>query len=85
MNPLMTHSSMRERSRSARRLLELSQEEPIVDIRLFGHRQFATCSLIMLVVHAILFSSTQLIPPVTANNLPHTTTLSGLVMMPGGW
>jgi len=29
---------------------ELSQEEPIVDIRLFGRRQFATCSLIMLAV-----------------------------------
>jgi len=31
---------------------ELSQRDPIVDIRLFGRRQFATCTLIMLAVGA---------------------------------
>src|SRR3977135_1534849 len=63
---------------------ELSQEEPIVDIRLFGRRQFATCSLIMLAVGAILFSSTQLMPQLLQTTYHYTATLSGLVMMPGG-
>jgi MFS transporter, DHA2 family, multidrug resistance protein len=63
---------------------ELSQEEPIVDIRLFGRRQFATCSLIMLAVGAILFSSTQLMPQLLQTTYHYTATLSGLAMMPGG-
>jgi DHA2 family multidrug resistance protein len=63
---------------------ELSREEPIVDIRLYGHRQFATCSLMMLAVGAILFSSTQLLPQLVQMTYHYTATLSGLVMMPGG-
>jgi DHA2 family multidrug resistance protein len=63
---------------------ELSQKEPIVDIRLYGRRQFATCSLMMLSVGAILFSSTQLMPQLVQTTYHYTATLSGLVMMPGG-
>jgi len=63
---------------------ELSQRDPIVDIRLFGRRQFATCCLIMLAVGAILFSSTQLMPQLVQTTYQYTSTLSGLVMMPGG-
>jgi DHA2 family multidrug resistance protein len=63
---------------------ELSRQEPIVDIRLFGRRQFATCSLMMLAVGAILFSSTQLMPQLVQTTYRYTATLSGLVMMPGG-
>jgi DHA2 family multidrug resistance protein len=63
---------------------ELSRKEPIVDIRLYGHRQFATCSLMMLAVGAILFSSTQLLPQLVQTTYQYTATLSGLVMMPGG-
>jgi DHA2 family multidrug resistance protein len=63
---------------------ELSRVEPIVDIRLFGRRQFATCSLMMLAVGAILFSSTQLMPQLVQTTYHYTATLSGLVMMPGG-
>ena len=63
---------------------ELSRKEPIVDVRLYGHRQFATCSLMMLAVGAILFSSTQLLPQLVQTTYQYTATLSGLVMMPGG-
>jgi MFS transporter, DHA2 family, multidrug resistance protein len=63
---------------------ELSQRDPIVDIRLFGRRQFATCCLIMLAVGAILFSSTQLMPQLVQTAFHYNSTLSGLVMMPGG-
>jgi DHA2 family multidrug resistance protein len=63
---------------------ELSREEPMVDIRLFGRRQFATCTLIMLAVGAILFSSTQLMPQLVQTTYQYTSTLSGLVMLSGG-
>jgi DHA2 family multidrug resistance protein len=63
---------------------ELSRKEPIVDIRLYGHRQFATCSLMMLAIGAILFSSTQLLPQLVQTIYHYTATLSGLVMMAGG-
>jgi MFS transporter, DHA2 family, multidrug resistance protein len=63
---------------------ELLQKEPIIDIRLFGRRQFATACLVMLAVGAILFSSTQLLPQLVQTSFEYTATLSGLVLMPGG-
>jgi MFS transporter, DHA2 family, multidrug resistance protein len=63
---------------------ELSREDPIVDIRLFGRRQFATCVALMFAIGAILFSSTQLLPQLVQTNFQYTATLSGLALMPGG-
>ena len=63
---------------------ELSREDPIVDLRLFGRRQFATCVALMFAVGAILFSSTQLLPQLVQTNFQYTATLSGLALMPGG-
>jgi DHA2 family multidrug resistance protein len=63
---------------------ELSRDDPIVDIRLFGHRQFATACLMMLSVGAILFGTTQLIPQLLQQSFQYTATLSGLALMPGG-
>ena len=63
---------------------ELSRKDPIVDIRLFGYRQFATSCLMMMAVGAILFGSTQLLPQMLQENYQYTATLSGLVLMPGG-
>jgi len=63
---------------------ELSRKEPIVDIRLFGGRQFAASCVIMLAVGAILFSSTQLLPQLVQTVFRYTAMLSGLVLMPGG-
>jgi MFS transporter, DHA2 family, multidrug resistance protein len=63
---------------------EISREDPIVDVRLFGRRQFATCALLMFAVGAILFSSTQLLPQLVQANFQYTATLSGLALMPGG-
>jgi DHA2 family multidrug resistance protein len=63
---------------------ELSQEDPIVDIRLFGQRQFATSAVLMFAVGAVLFSSTQLLPQLVQTNFQYTATLSGLALMPGG-
>ena len=63
---------------------ELTREEPIVDLRLFGYRQFATCAALMFTAGAVLFSSTQLLPQLVQTNFQYTATLSGLALMPGG-
>ena len=49
---------------------ELTREDPIVDIRLMGQRQFATCFVLMLAVGAVLFSSTQLLPQLLQDEFP---------------
>jgi DHA2 family multidrug resistance protein len=63
---------------------ELTRDDPIVDIRLFGRRQFATANLMMLALGAILFGTTQLIPQLLQLSFQYTSTLSGLALMPGG-
>ena len=64
---------------------ELSREQPIVDIRLFGHRRFTTACTMMMAVGALLFSTTQLIPQLLQTTYGYTATLSGLALMPGGF
>jgi len=63
---------------------ELSRKHPIVDIRLFGSRQFATACGMMMAVGVLLFSTTQLIPQLLQTTYGYTATLSGLALMPGG-
>jgi MFS transporter, DHA2 family, multidrug resistance protein len=63
---------------------EITRDDPIVDIRLFGRRQFATANLLMLALGAILFGTIQLIPQLLQLSFQYTATLSGLVLMPGG-
>ncbi len=63
---------------------ELSREEPIVDIRLIGRKQFGISFLVMLAVGAILFSSTQFMPQLLQQNFGYTATWAGLTLMPGG-
>src|SRR5689334_3802055 len=63
---------------------ELSRADPIVEVRLFARRQFATANLMMLSLGAILFGTTQLIPQLLQLSFGYTATLSGLALMPGG-
>ena len=63
---------------------EIAQKDPIVEIRLFASRQFATSSVMMLAVGGLLFSTTQLIPQLLQTGYGYTATLSGLALMPGG-
>jgi len=63
---------------------ELAQKDPIVEVRLFGYRQFATACTMMMAVGALLFSTTQLIPQLLQTGFGYTATLSGLALMPGG-
>jgi len=63
---------------------ELTRDDPIVDIRLIGRRQFGSSWAVMLAVGAILFSSTQLMPQLLQENYGYTATWAGLSLMPGG-
>jgi DHA2 family multidrug resistance protein len=63
---------------------ELMHKEPIVDLKLYGYTAFASSSLMMLAVGAILFGTTQLIPQLLQEVYQYSATLSGLALMPGG-
>jgi DHA2 family multidrug resistance protein len=63
---------------------ELSQEDPIVELRLLFHRQFGMAFFVMMMVGAILFGSNQIMPQLLQTTFPYTAMLSGEAMMPGG-
>jgi DHA2 family multidrug resistance protein len=64
---------------------ELKQDEPIIEVRLLGHRQFGMSFFVMLMIGAILFGSNQIMPQLLQTTFPYTAMLSGLAMMPGGF
>jgi MFS transporter, DHA2 family, multidrug resistance protein len=63
---------------------ELTEDDPIVDIRLLCQRQFGMAFIVMMTVGAILFGSNQITPQLLQTNFPYTAELSGLAVMPGG-
>ncbi|MCK1651530.1 DHA2 family efflux MFS transporter permease subunit [Bradyrhizobium sp. 149] len=63
---------------------ELTREDPIVDLRLLGRRQFAACFLVMLATGAVLISTTQILPQLLQSDLNYTAMLAGLALSPGG-
>jgi MFS transporter, DHA2 family, multidrug resistance protein len=63
---------------------ELTEDDPIVDLRLLCHRQFGMGFLVMMTVGAILFGSNQILPQLLQTGFSYTAELSGLAVMPGG-
>jgi DHA2 family multidrug resistance protein len=63
---------------------ELITDDPIIDIRLLGQRQFGACFLAMLGTGAIVIATTQILPQFLQTELSYTATLAGLVLSPGG-
>jgi DHA2 family multidrug resistance protein len=63
---------------------ELIVEDPIIDIRLLGQRQFGACFLAMLGTGAIIIATTQILPQLVQAELGYTAFLAGLVLSPGG-
>jgi len=63
---------------------ELTRREPIVDLSLMGRRQFVVCFVMMMMVGATMFSSTQLLPQLLQESFNYTATLSGLALVLGG-
>jgi DHA2 family multidrug resistance protein len=65
-------------------LWELMREDPIIDVRLLGRRQFGACFLAMLGTGAIVIATTQILPQLLQTELGYTAFLAGLVLSPGG-
>jgi len=63
---------------------ELLQEDPIIDIRLLGQRQFGACFIAMLGTGAIVIATTQILPQLLQAELGYTALLAGLVLSPAG-
>jgi DHA2 family multidrug resistance protein len=63
---------------------ELTRDDPIVDIRLLGRRQFGACWLVMFGTGAVLISTTQFLPQILQTEFNYTALLAGLALSPGG-
>src|SRR5271170_6602442 len=62
---------------------EWFHKEPIVDVRLFKNFNFATCSLMFLVLGVALFSSTVLMPQLLQTLMGYTAQKAGMVLSAG--
>jgi DHA2 family multidrug resistance protein len=63
---------------------ELCREDPIVNVRLIGNRNFAGVLAVMFMTGVILFGTTQLIPQMLQEVLGYTATEAGMAMTFGG-
>jgi DHA2 family multidrug resistance protein len=63
---------------------ELTRKEPIVDLRLLANRQFAMCSVALVAVGVLIFSTIQLLPQLLQTVMHYSATSAGLAMSPGG-
>jgi DHA2 family multidrug resistance protein len=63
---------------------ELTDEEPIVDLRLFRHRNFAAGTLALVLAFALFFSISLLLPLWLQNTLGYTALWSGFAAAPIG-
>jgi len=59
---------------------EWFQKDPIVDVKLFKHRNFAVASLVMFMVGALSFASTVLMPQFLQTLMGYTAQTAGMVM-----
>lgn len=64
---------------------ELRCRQPIINLRLFKDRTFATACLLMLMLGFILLGTTFLIPAFVQSLMGYTATDAGLVITPGGF
>ena len=63
---------------------ELFAREPLLDMRLFKHRNFAVSTFIIMVVGVILFGTTQFVPQLVQQVMGYTATQAGLALTLGG-
>jgi DHA2 family multidrug resistance protein len=64
---------------------ELSQEKPIVDIRLFKNRNFAASNVMMFTLGVTLFGTTVLLPQYMQVLMGYSAQDSGMALSPGGF
>jgi DHA2 family multidrug resistance protein len=63
---------------------ELIHSQPVVNIRLLGHRTFGICGGLMFLLGFLLISTTQLLPQLAQSLLGYSATTSGLTLGVGG-
>jgi DHA2 family multidrug resistance protein len=63
---------------------ELSREDPIVPIAMFGRRNFGIASIFLLITGVIIFGTTQFVPQMLQQVQGYTATDAGLAMTAGG-
>jgi MFS transporter, DHA2 family, multidrug resistance protein len=63
---------------------EMSRQDPMIDVRMVGSRQFGACFLVMGATGAILYATTQFLPLMLQTDFGYTATWAGLALSPGG-
>jgi DHA2 family multidrug resistance protein len=63
---------------------ELTRDDPIVPIQMFGKRNFGIASIFLLITGVIIFGTTQFIPQLLQQVIGYTATDAGLAMTAGG-
>jgi MFS transporter, DHA2 family, multidrug resistance protein len=63
---------------------ELSRKDPVVKIRMFAQRNFATAAVMLLVVGLLIFGTAQFIPQLLQQVIGYTATDAGLALTAGG-
>ena len=63
---------------------ELTERNPIVDLRVFRHRGFSSCMLVLALAFGAFFGINVLTPQWLQYNMGYTTTWAGLVVAWGG-
>jgi MFS transporter, DHA2 family, multidrug resistance protein len=63
---------------------ELSRKDPVVRIRMFGQRNFAVASIMLLLVGLLIFGTAQFIPQLLQQVIGYTATDAGLALTAGG-
>jgi len=63
---------------------QLTVENPIMDLRLLGKRNFATAITFSFILGMVLNGSTILLPQFLQNDLGYTAQLAGMALSPGG-
>src|SRR5208282_3484463 len=63
---------------------EWRQKEPLINLRLFGYRNFAICCFLMMLVGGVLNANTVLQPQFTQQLLGYNATTAGLALTFGG-
>jgi DHA2 family multidrug resistance protein len=63
---------------------EISQRDPMIDLRMLATRQFGACFVAMLATGAVLYGTTQFLPRLVQEDFGYTATWAGLVLAPGG-
>ena len=65
-------------------LRELSIESPVVDLKLFAHKNFAVGTLCLCVGYGVYFAATLLLPMMLQQQLGYTASWAGLTLAPVG-